>query len=133
MNSNFFFVYGTLRVGQGNWRWLLQGKPGVKHLGKARTVNKYTLRTAGIPFVYPSPATSHITGDLFEIISPGVIKGLDQLEGHREGVKDGYHREIIPVILDDTEFDAWLYFYYSAKPQGTIIESGDWLESQDSS
>jgi len=62
--------------------------------------------------------------------NPDVVKELDQLEGHQSGVRSGYHREIIPVILDDSnEVSAWIYVYYSDQPRGRLVESGDWLET----
>jgi len=132
MKTNLFFVYGTLRVNQSNWRWALRDKTGVKHLGLARTRDKFALYSSGIPFVFKAPAVTRIMGDVFEVTNPNVIKNLDQLEGHQSGVMSGYHRETIPVIMEnDMELTAWIYFYYLDQPHGRLIDSGDWLETED--
>ncbi len=132
MNSELFFVYGTLRPGLSNWRWALRQRPGVLHLGQGRTVEAYSLFTAGIPYVYREPAQSRIRGDLFVVNDRQVLVDLDQLEGHRDGVREGYHRELVPVELaDGRAFQAWLYFHYAPRPLGKPVTSGDWLDCPD--
>ena len=122
------FVYGTLRMGQSNYQRLLNGKEGFSFLGPAVTINKYTMLSSGIPFVHKQPATSVIIGEVIMVWNNKLIKSLDALEGHRDGERQGYHREQTPVRLDNgVNMLAWLYFYYGVH-HGTIVQSGDWLD-----
>ena len=121
------FVYGTLRMGQSNYQRLLDGKEGFSFLGPAVTINKYTMLSSGIPFVHKQPETSLIKGEVIMVWDNKLIKSLDALEGHRDGERQGYHREQTPVRLDNgVNTLAWLYFFYGIH-HGSIVQSGDWL------
>ncbi len=108
-------AYGTLREGYGNNR-LLQTS---SHLGTGKTAEKYTLRASGIPFVSKEP-TSNIVVDVYKV-NKSVLSQLDSLEGHPEW----YKREQIPVIVENKQLNAWLYFNdgYTHLP---VIKSGDY-------
>lgn len=108
-------AYGTLREGYGNNRLLSSSK----HLGTGQTVEKYTLRASGIPFVSKEPL-HNVVVDVYKVDND-TLENLDSLEGHPEW----YCREKIPVKVGDTRMEAWLYFNdgYSHLP---IIESGDY-------
>lgn len=122
-----FFVYGTLRRGQSNYQRLLDGNEGFEFVGPATTVNKYTMLSSGIPFVHKEPATSTIKGEVFMVWGNKLVKSMDALEGHRDGERQGYHREQTLVRLDNgVNMLAWLYFYYGVH-HGTVVQSGDWL------
>jgi len=128
MNRMYFFVYGTLRRGQLNYQRLFDGKEGFEFIGPATTVSHYTMYNSGIPFVHKHPETSIIRGEVIMVFDNKLIKSLDALEGHRDGERQGYHREQTPVRLDNgVNMLAWLYFYYGV-PHGTIVHSGDWLD-----
>ena len=108
-------AYGTLREGFGNNRLLRYSK----HLGTGQTIEKYTLRASGIPFVSKEPL-HNVVVDVYKV-DDDTLQSLDSLEGHPER----YCREEIPVKVGDTTMKAWLYFNngYSHLP---IIESGDY-------
>ena len=128
---NLFF-YGTLRRGQSNYQRLLDGKEGFSFLGPAVTINKYTMLSSGIPFVHKQPATSTIKGEVIMVFDNKLIKSLDALEGHRDGERQGYHREQTPIRLDNgMNMSAWIYFFYGV-PHGSIVHSGDWFDSNNS-
>lgn len=127
MNPMHLFVYGTLRRGQSNYQRLLDGKEGFEFVGSATTANKYTMSSSGIPFVHKQPEMSLIRGEVFMVWDNKLIKSLDSLEGHQDGERQGYHRELTPVRLDNgVDMLAWLYFYYGIH-HGTVVQSGDWL------
>ena len=122
-----FFVYGTLRRGQSNYQRLIDSKEGFEFVGPAVTINKYTMLSSGIPFVHKQPEASVIKGEVFMVWDNKLIKSLDALEGHRDGERQGYHREQTPVRLDNgMNMSAWIYFFYGV-PHGSIVQSGDWL------
>jgi len=128
VNPMNFFVYGTLRRGQVNYQRLLDGSEGFEFVGPATTVNKYTMLSSGIPFVHKHPETSTIRGEVIVVFDNKLIKSLDALEGHRDGERQGYHREHTPVLLDSgINILAWLYFFYGV-PHGSIVQSGNWLD-----
>ena len=108
-------AYGTLRDGFGTNRLLRYSK----HLGTCQTIEKYTLRASGIPFVSKEPL-HNVVVDVYKV-DDDTLQSLDSLEGHPEW----YCREEIPVKVGDTTMKAWLYFNngYSHLP---IIESGDY-------
>ncbi len=114
-NDIYVSVYGTLRPGFGN-NILLSDSI---HLGTGHTVNKYTLRASGIPFVSKEPL-HNVVVDVYKV-DEDTLKNLDRLEGHPEW----YHRKLIPVSIEGEILDAWLYFnegYSHLK----IVESGDY-------
>ncbi len=116
-NKETFLVaaYGTLRKGWGNSR--LVDTPQNKHVGTGKTVEKYTMRASGIPFLSKEPMVN-ITVDLWEITKESLVN-VDALEGHPEW----YKRELVPVEVDGTVYDAYIYFNEGSKAD--IVESGD--------
>ena len=109
------FVYGTLMSGFGNNRLLDK-----QHLiGTGETVNQYTMYGSGIPFVNDSKETSKIKGELYEVDIER-IPTLDGLEGH----PNWYERKLTPVIVNNQEYEAWLYFNNQNK--GNLIKDGDY-------
>lgn len=100
-NNILVAAYGTLREGYGNNRLIPEGS----HIGKGKTLERYTMTSSGIPFVSKTP-TTQIVVDVYSI-DEDTLKRLDRLEGH----PDWYEREIIPIVMDDsTVLNAWLYF-----------------------
>lgn len=114
INNILIAAYGTLREGFGNNRLIPKGC----HIGTGLTVEKYTMKVAGIPYVSKKP-TSNIVVDVYEI-NQNTLERLDSLEGHPRW----YKREVIPVNIDNKQLDCWLYFNDS--DNGTILESGDY-------
>jgi gamma-glutamylcyclotransferase (GGCT)/AIG2-like uncharacterized protein YtfP len=108
-------AYGTLREGWGNNARYLKDS---KHLGTGKTVNKYTMRSSGIPFVSKEPLTT-IVVDVYKVNNE-TLNRLDSLEGHPEW----YRREKTDVVLNDKVIPCWLYFNEGYK-DAPIVESGD--------
>lgn len=72
-------VYGTLRVGHGNWTYLLENRS--KHLGTIKTTPEYTMYNAGgFPIVSKNGNTS-IECDVIQVQVQGVLDRIFQLEG----------------------------------------------------
>ena len=71
------FVYGTLRVGQGNHHLLASSRM----IGLDRTLARYTLVDLGaFPAVVVGGATA-VVGEVFEV-DAATLARLDRLEGH---------------------------------------------------
>jgi gamma-glutamylaminecyclotransferase len=119
-HEHVLFVYGTLRHGFPNHHLL----EGAAFLGRAKTVEKYSLYAEGIPYVTRDGAISAVVGEVFEVDTE-TLERIDRLEGHPHW----YRREIIQVVIDGgTEIWAWLYF--SSSPRGKLVESGDYARTK---
>ena len=70
------FVYGTLKRGKHNHRYLA----GQKYLGDAHTGPLYSLLVSGLPFLVKREGTG-CTGELWEV-DERCLANLDRLEGH---------------------------------------------------
>lgn len=107
-------VYGTLRLGEYNWRAYL---PNAPHLGTLRATG-YQLHTDGrLPYVAADVA-GEITVDVFAADAP-TLKALDILEG----VPDDYRRE--PIVIEGQP--CWIYVAAALDPAWRKIPSGDWV------
>ena len=107
-------VYGTLRLGEYNWRAYL---PSAPHLGTFR-VSGYQLHTDGrLPYVAADPS-GEITADVFAADAP-TLKALDILEG----VPDEYRRD--PIVIEGQP--CWIYVAAKLNPAWRKIPSGDWV------
>lgn len=117
----FVAVYGTLRRGFSNHGYL----SGSKLVGSGKTVQKYTLRENGIPFVNHTPATSQVVVEVYEVDMGQELANLDRLEGHPQW----YVRELTPISLDGLGVvNAWLYFNDDAN-NSRINPTGDFAKT----
>ncbi|MDQ2695481.1 MAG: gamma-glutamylcyclotransferase [Pseudomonadota bacterium] len=108
------FVYGTLRRGGSNHRWLR----GAPRLGAHRTAAQFTLLDLG---PYPAAVAGGRTALRGEVyaVDAARLALLDRLEDcPRE-----YRRQRIPTPFGA----AWIYLYRRPAPGAPRIASGDWL------
>ena len=115
--ENLVFVYGTLKRGFSNNRYLA----GSKFLGTARTKEKFALYSDGLPFLIMTESISEIHGELYQV-DDLTLQILDDLEGH----PDWYRREQVEICLDDgnhSVMKAWVYFTLGTGG-GKLIPSG---------
>lgn len=114
------FVYGTLRVGQGNYRHLLKDKKGANYLGESTITGYKMVSLGGFPAIYHTGNKDDIIkGDVFEV-DDEVNTNLDRLEGY----PNWYDK--VEVETEDYG-NAFVYTMEEAKNE-TPIESGDWCE-----
>jgi gamma-glutamylaminecyclotransferase len=116
MESNLFFVYGTLKRGFSN-HWLLRENDATLIAADACTVEDYHLYVTGLPFVVdrneesPRPAVGghRIQGEVWQANDERTIEALDRLEGH----PGFYERRLVNVEISDEgeRVEAWLYFH----------------------
>lgn len=114
-------VYGTLRLGEGNWSWALRGNS--TFVGKFR-VPGFDMYSNG-SYPYALPGGGEITVEVFEI-DVVTLGRLDQLEGYPAH----YNRKTITV----GEEEAWIYFTEAEEVKSRCVQipSGDWLEERKS-
>ena len=117
------FVYGTLLSGMTNNHFLA----GASFIGKARTIDKYTMYTNGAFPAITEEAKSQIIGEVY-LVSEEEMESINRLEGYVPGRK-GNHYECkkINVILDDDTTMHALVFYY----KGKTPRFGGWKEVPD--
>lgn len=119
---NRVFVYGTLRVGQGNYHRLQLSK--ARHLGTETHVIPYTMYDLGsFPALFQLDEVEDVTGDLFEV-NAVTMYGLDMLEGY----PNLYNRTVVTLPATDTHdtCQAWVY-YMEDTPTGRNIVNNDWV------
>lgn len=110
-------TYGTLRLGQGNWRAFLAH---ADHLGTV-TIPDMALFDAG-PFPYAArEAGGRIVADVFRI-SPEDLDRCDGLEG--------YPRHYDRTLVKTPFGSAWLYFAQRT-PNLPRVPGGDWLRADE--
>jgi gamma-glutamylcyclotransferase (GGCT)/AIG2-like uncharacterized protein YtfP len=124
------FVYGTLRSGQPNARYLRQG------CTDRRPAVLFDHALYGRTWVYPyaTPASGHqVHGELVHIDDmewATVLASLDRLEGYRPGRSTNhYDRRLVDVHHRHGASPAWVYVAGdpSTLPADQLITTGDWL------
>lgn len=131
-----FFVYGTLRPGEGNYSWALAGKTVTEQTAYLEGATMYGNR--GFPYVLLTPGENTVTGTLCHVRDAEyseILDSLDGLEGYYgPGERNHYDRVIRTVTTEDgVEVEAYVYVASAAyadnvKATQPVIESGDWLE-----
>lgn len=95
------FVYGTLKRGQPNYKWLTDSSNGsATFISSGTTSVRFPLVIGtryNIPFLLNRPGTGNlIAGEVYEIDEP-MLSRLDVLEGYPEF----YHRDEYDIQTDD--------------------------------
>ena len=90
--KSLLFVYGTLKRGCGNHRYLADQT----FVADARTVPGYQLYDlGGYPGIAREPGDAEgVTGEVWSVTEEGLLR-LDRFEGVHEGL---YRREAIPLL-----------------------------------
>ena len=118
--SSHVFVYGTLRRGFSNHRFLA----GARFVGPGRTVDAHGLYLeAGIPYLAAGEGRYPVVGEVYAV-DAAILADLDELEEHPRV----YTRRPAPIVLGDgRRLIAWVYF--ANEPQGTPLASGDFADA----
>lgn len=113
--SEFLFVYGTLRRGGTNHRWLASAP----YVGPAVTVAWCGLYVDDYPYLNPNHPVGPVAGEVFKV-SHAMLKRLDEFEG----VPLLYSRDRLAVLVEGLgALDAWTYV--RAARSGRLLEHGD--------
>lgn len=120
MDKKLISVYGTLRLNQSNYNWLLKD---AKYLGTINTEPIFELYSlGGFPGLKEDGQTS-IVCDIFEV-NDYESDRVDSLEGYKEGIKSTFYDK----IYINTPFgEAGMYIYMGKVYEENRIESGDWV------
>lgn len=133
-----FFVYGTLRHGEGNYYGRLVGRTTREALGSASGFLMLGRRSA-FPFALPASDDYTITGEVMWInpeLYSDVMKSMDELEGYVPGREwNLYTRQVTTVETAEGPVQAWIYVSnlpveHFIETQTPIIPSGDWFEAR---
>ena len=119
------FVYGTLKRGGSNHRFLL----GQNFIGPARTAPGYTLYSLGdYPGMVRHPGDiTGVTGELWSV-DANCLAELDRLEGLDEGLYERAEVQLAPNL-----FAATAQSYLYRRPHQGFAPLGDtWPVSQNS-
>lgn len=131
------FVYGTLRVGQGNWRHYLQGKTLAERPAIAPDHKMYATNYA---YVTDAPG-QQIVGELIEIrpeCYERVMHDLDRLEDYdpldpEHSLYVRVEREVLVARAEHSQ-RRWAWIYHLNPRQRDsfsdtdLVAGGDWLD-----
>jgi len=122
-NTEYYFVYGTLKRGYGNNR-IFQNSPTAKFIEEAVTEPKYNLyHLGGFPGVTENGNTS-IHGEIWAVSDEETKKRLDMLEGYnKQNPENGLYDKKIITIGDKNANIYLINNWYGLKNK---IESGKW-------
>jgi gamma-glutamylcyclotransferase (GGCT)/AIG2-like uncharacterized protein YtfP len=118
-NNNYkLFVYGTLRIGEKNNKYLLNSSL----IPKGIKINGYEIRKSDTYYPYAFLNTKDsIVGDLY-IIDDSIFKELDVIEGIDEGIYTRHY---------DSENGFYIYLKaIDDRHLYKLIESGDWYTTK---
>lgn len=129
-----FFVYGTLRPGEGNHDLYLRGRTCSEEPGRLTGAVLYD--GPGYPYVVEQPG-GEVLGDLVTALPEEygrLLRELDRLEEYVPGdPRNLYERVGRDVVrADGSRVRAWVYLAASPvaarlRIRGTVIPGGDWL------
>lgn len=123
------FVYGTLRIGEGNWLW---ARSAVRHeVSDVRASGRLYFVSGqwGFPVAKLDEA-GIIVGDVlwFDPAHPAYDDVMEMEIGA------GYEcREIEVTTSDDSERIDCIAFHYQGLPRGELIKDGDWKAANERS
>lgn len=134
------FVYGTLRHGQGNYHWALEGRTQAEYSAVLAGHAIYRAPHGGFPYLTAAHPESAVMGELM-VIHPDsyaqVLANLDRLEGYRSGSAESHYQRMCRQVTyhhphsGQQQAVAWVYL---AGPDAVArlataqpIPGGDWL------
>lgn len=110
-------VYGSLRKGHGNHRYLLSDSKLVSE--EVINIPFKMVSLGGFPGLIPSKENNGITVEIYEV-TDDTYKAVEQLEGY----PNFYQKALVPTSLGELEIYVLLSPRYAVNP--TFVENGDW-------
>jgi gamma-glutamylcyclotransferase (GGCT)/AIG2-like uncharacterized protein YtfP len=141
-----FFVYGTLRIGEGNWRRYLEGRT-LRQIPAILPDHKLFVDT--FPFVTDASDGSQVVGELVYVKDEtysGVMRDLDRLEQYDPTTDSGWYLRVVREVecaepvesAEDSPFRrvrAWVYHggpeVIAGMGEAHRVKDGDWLKYQE--
>ena len=128
-----FFVYGTVRPGQPNFRHVT----GLVVRTEPAILYGHLLYGRGMPYPYAGPGAGRVVGDLLWVRPEAIgeaLRILDALEGYREGGRHNlYERRSLAVTSQRGQVQAWMYLAGQAVladlTPDLVVPSGDWRQA----
>lgn len=123
MNSQYLFVYGTLRRGERAAHLL----ESIQFICEGTIVGQLW-RGSWFPMALRSTEPQErIHGEVFGPVTPRLLTRLDAYEG--AGGDDPLYTRVVVKVTgpDGTYIPAWVYFYNGGTVGLTRIPSGNWL------
>ena len=130
-----FFVYGTLRRGEGNYR-RLKGRTEAEH---PATLPNHALYGVGLPYVIDAEGAA-VVGELMFIRArhyDEVLADLDRLEGYRPGGRRCHYERVcrrvhyVDALGLERTVAAWVYqagpVVRAQLAESNPVPGGDWL------
>jgi gamma-glutamylcyclotransferase (GGCT)/AIG2-like uncharacterized protein YtfP len=119
--TSLLFVYGTLKRGEENHRWLSVHHP--RFLGEARIQGRlFRIKGESFPGAAPTRSRRYVRGELYELTQPdNALKKLDEFEGTDEGL---FVRKLADVWIGSRKRKAWTYFYPGRRDKAASISGG---------
>lgn len=116
------FVYGTLRVGKGNFFRFQRrfGKENMYPIKVDISIRGYKIATRGIPFTfYTGNEEDVVYGDILRV-SDECCEAIDRME-----LGAGYYISQVVTEKDDNPSRAYLYKQEEVPPEASIITNGN--------
>ena len=121
MENVLLAVYGTLKKGQGNHRYL----EGAEFVGPHVTEPDYTMYSlGGFPCVTLKGETP-ITTEIYKVTDEKMLASINRLEGFT-GVKDNDRNWYDTKTIETPYGSAELYYFKEKPHSNTIITNGIW-------
>ncbi|TDL76243.1 gamma-glutamylcyclotransferase [Palleronia sediminis] len=118
------FVYGTLRRGFINNEATIAFRDGARFLSMG-TVPGALYSVGWYPALIEGGA-GRVTGELWELATPGLMAVLDEYEGVGCDNPPEYTRERRHVQTEAGPVEAWVYIYIDEVEPLQLIPGGDW-------
>jgi len=130
-----FFVYGTLRPGEINYRHLLAGRT-VSEIPARITGRLYQVREEDYPYVLEGDGL--VQGEVIEIqpdLYNATLRTIDGLEDYwpEDEAASLYLRRPIETFLENGQnLTAWVYLWNSPERPGIFLPHGDFRRRSES-
>jgi len=122
--GDIFAVYGTLRKGNGNYKYTGM-RTGAKFLGE-ETVQGTLYHLGGFPGLTQEASPVPVTVEVYKLLDPALGVRLDRLEGYKPAKPEG-SMYIRAKTVTNSGREAFIYYYNSLRvPARRVILSGDW-------
>ena len=132
-----FFVYGTLRPGEGNYSYLLEGRTLTEETATLDGAKMFDY-SGSFPFVVASDNVDDVVvGTLISVSDadfPTILLSLDRLEGYSESrPEDGMYRREVKTMTTENGQSVPAYVYICGHRMQAQVEeyprvtSGDWF------
>lgn len=128
MNSNYLFVYGTLRREFAN-PWACRLRQHAQYVGLARMQGELYRIDSYPALIESTDPSAWVLGELYQLEQPSsLLRSLDEYE-NCNGVCGEYLRRCCSVWLQEQLVESWVYLYNRDLRSRPRILTGDFVSS----